>query len=226
MRAVRSPTWLGAAQICPKARAAHLAKETAGIVAVSPVSPPLRAGTTPWAQPRSACGSAGRRLLLRSSFASLEETITLRWLKNALPLLTYPLSSYGSCLKEDRESSRGALVWSSPCGHSVGKSQRLPHSSIINDSQWRKKKKGKWKQNVFKHTHDWGWKLSGQKESFDSWLWFTMSDRLVCVPAWQGTSWSETGLSLPCCRQMCCCVPGRHACEPGQLEINAAASSC
>lgn len=111
MHIVRSPTWLGAAQICPKAWAAHLARETAGIV---PVSPPLRAGTAPWAQPCSACGSAARRLLLGSSFASLEEIITLHWLKNALPLLTHPLPSFGSFPKADRESRRGALLWSSP----------------------------------------------------------------------------------------------------------------
>lgn len=222
MRAVRSPTWLGAAQICPKARAAHLAKETAGIVAVSPA---LRAGTAPWAQPRSACGSAGRALLLPSSFASLEEIITLHRLK--MP----SLCSHIPCLPLEaspKQTERAAEVplCGEALGDSVSNSQRLPHSSIINGSQWRSKKEVQWKQNVFEHTCDWGLNLSGQKESFDSWLWFPMSDRLVCVPAWQGTSWAQPGLSLPCCRQMCCCVPGGHACELGQLEINAAASSC
>lgn len=107
MHVIRSPTWLGAAQICPKAWAAHLAKDTTGIVLLFP---PLWAGTAPWAQPCSACGSAARRLLLCSSFASLEEINTLHWLKNALPLLTYPLPSFGSLSKADRESRRGALL--------------------------------------------------------------------------------------------------------------------
>lgn len=220
MCAVRSPTWLGAAQICPKASAAHLAKETAGTVLVSP---PLRAGTAPWAQPRSACGSAGRGMLLRSSFASLGEIITLHWLKNSLPLLTHPLPSFGSLPKAGREGSSGALVWSRLWGLLC--QQRLPHSSIINGSQWRKKIKENG-NTAFLNVHMIeAWSYQARKTHL------TSECGSLCLTGWSvslhGTA--QAGLSLGCllcCRQMCCCVPGRHACELGQLEINTAASSC
>lgn len=57
-------------------------------------------------------------------------------------------------------------------------------------------------------------------------MWALSQFTEVFRAARQGTSWSSHCLWLLPCGQVCCYVPGRPACLPGQLELKAVASSC